>query len=65
MFIKGFAFRIGKDDVDVGSAGSNLDTDTFNLTYYQHSQIDDDTKLIDTVLGFGKLNSDILTVIDG
>tara|TARA_B100000941_G_C28487822_1_gene546051 strand:- start:545 stop:1858 length:1314 start_codon:yes stop_codon:yes gene_type:complete len=63
--IKGFAFRIGKDDVDVGSVGSNLDSDTFNLTYYSTSQIDDDTKLLDTVFGFGRLNSDILTVIDG
>ncbi len=63
--IKGFAVSVGKDDVDVGSAGSNLDTDTFNLTYYSTSQIDDDTKLLDTVFGFGRLNSDILTVIDG
>lgn len=63
--IKGFAFRLGKDDVDVGSAGSNLDTDTFNLTYYSTSQIDDDTKLLDTIFGIGRLNSDILTVIDG
>ena len=27
--IKGLAFRIGRDNVDVGTAGSNLDTDTY------------------------------------
>ena len=63
--IKGFALRFGKDNVDIGSAGSNLDTDTINLTYYSTSQIDNDTKLLDTVFGYGELNSDILTVIDG
>ncbi len=63
--IKGLALRLGKDDTDVGSAGSNLDTETFNLTYYSTSPIENDTKLLDTVLGFGRLNSDILTVLDG
>ncbi len=63
--IRGLAFRFGLNDIDVGSAGSNLDTETFNLTYYSTSPIENDTKLLDTVLGFGRLNSDILTVLDG
>ncbi|MDC1163030.1 autotransporter outer membrane beta-barrel domain-containing protein [Candidatus Pelagibacter sp.] len=63
--ISGLAFRFGKNDVDVGSAGSNLDTDTYNLTHYSSSPIEDDTKFIDTVFGAGILNSDILSVLDG
>ena len=63
--IRGLAFRFGKNDIDVGSAGSNLDTDTYNLTHYTSSPIEDDTKFIDTVFGVGILNSDILSVLDG
>ena len=63
--ISGLAFRFGKNDVDVGSAGSNLDTNTYNLTHYSSSPIEDDTKFIDTVFGAGILNSDILSVLDG
>ena len=63
--IRGLAFRFGKNDIDVGSAGSNLDTDTYNLTHYTSSPIEDDTKFIDTVIGVGALNSDILSVLDG
>ena len=63
--ISGLAFRFGKDDVEVGTAGSNLDTNTYNLTHYSSSPIEDDTKFIDTVFGVGVLNSDILSVLDG
>mgnify|MGYP001173659901 FL=1 len=63
--IRGLAFRFGKNDIDVGSAGSNLDTDTYNLTHYTSSPIEDDTKFIDTVFGVGTLRSDILLVLDG
>ncbi|QIZ21357.1 autotransporter outer membrane beta-barrel domain-containing protein [Candidatus Pelagibacter giovannonii] len=63
--ISGLAFRFGKNDIDVGSAGSNLDTNTYNLTHYSSSPIEDDTKFIDTVFGVGVLNSDILSVLDG
>ncbi|WP_440922603.1 autotransporter domain-containing protein [Candidatus Pelagibacter sp.] len=63
--IKGWAFRIGRNNVDVGTAGSNLDTDTYNITYYSTSPIKNDTKFLDSVIGFGKLNSDLLTVLEG
>jgi len=63
--IKGLAFRIGKNNVDVGTAGSNLNTDTYNITYYETSPIEGDTKFLDKIIGIGKLNSDLLTVIDG
>ena len=63
--IKGWAFRIGRNNVDVGTAGSNLDTDTYNITYYSTSPIKNDTKFLDSVIGFGKLSSDLLTVLEG
>ena len=63
--IKGLAFRFGKNDVDVGNAGSNLDTDTYNITYYDTTAIKDDTKFLDKIFGIGKLSSDLLTVLDG
>ena len=58
-------FRFGKNDVDVGSGGSNLDTDTYNLTHYTSSPIEEDTKFIDTIIGVGFLKSDVLSVLDG
>ena len=63
--IKGLAFRIGRNNVDVGTAGSNLDTDTYNITYYSTTQVENDTQFLDKIIGFGKLKSDLLTVIDG
>ncbi len=63
--ISGFAFRYGMDDVDVGSAGSNLDSNTYNITYYSTSPIENDTKFVDKIFGIGKIRSDILTVLDG
>ena len=63
--IRGLAFRFGKNDIDVGASGSNLDTDTYNLTHYTSSPIEDNTKFIDTIIGVGVLNSDILSVLDG
>ena len=63
--IKGLALRFGANDVDVGMGGSGIDTETFNLTYYSTTPIENDTKSEDIVIGFGKLDLDILTVLDG
>ena len=63
--LEGFAFRFGSDDVDVGIAGSNLGSNTYNITYYSTSPIKDDTKYLDKIFGIGKIRSDITTVIDG
>ena len=63
--IKGLAFRVGRNNVDVGTKGSNLDTDTYNITYYSTTPIEDDTKFLDTFIGIGRLKSDLLTVLDG
>ena len=63
--IRGLAFRIGRNDIDIGTEGSNLNTDTYNLTYYATAPIKDDTKFIDTIIGIGALKSDTLLVLDG
>ena len=63
--INGLAFRFGRDDVDVGNSGSHLDSNTFNLTYYNTSPVENETKFIDKIFGIGKLSSDIITVVDG
>ena len=62
--IQGLAFRVGRNNVDVGTGGSNLDTDTFNITYYSTTPIEDNTQFLDTFIGIGKLKSDLLTVLD-
>ena len=62
--IKGLALRLGKNLIEVGSNGSNLATDTFNITYYNSSSIKDTTRFLDTVFGYGKLNSKLFTVVD-
>ena len=63
--LEGFAFRFGSDDVDIGSDGSNLDSNTYNITYYSTSPIKDDTKYLDKIFGIGKIRSDILYAADG
>ena len=45
--LKGLAFRFGDDNVDVGNSGSRIDSNTYNITYYSTSPVQDDTKLID------------------
>ena len=52
--VKGLAFRIGSDNVDVGTKGSNLDANTYNITYYSTSPIENNTKYMDTIIGIGK-----------
>ncbi|MDA7562242.1 autotransporter outer membrane beta-barrel domain-containing protein [Candidatus Pelagibacter sp.] len=63
--IKGLAVRLGNNNLDVGMGGSNIDTDTFNVTYYSTTPLENDTKSEDIVIGFGNLKYDILTVLDG
>ena len=62
--VKGLAFRIGSDNVDVGTKGSNLDANTYNITYYSTSPIENNTKYMDTIIGIGKIRSKILTVVN-
>ena len=63
--LRGLAFSVGRNNVDVGTKGSNVDADTYNLTYYSTSPMKDNEKFVDTIIGIGKIHSDILTVLDG
>ena len=63
--LRGIAFSVGRNNVDVGTKGSNLDADTYNLTYYRTSPMENNEKFVDTIIGIGKIYSDILTVLDG
>jgi len=63
--IDGLAFRFGRDDVDVGNSGSHLDSNTFNVTYYNTSPLENETKFVDKIFGIGKLSSKIINVVDG
>ena len=54
----GLAFRAAQDDVDVGTIGNSIDMDAYSLTLYG-STSKDDTKFIDSLLGFSNLRTDI------
>jgi len=62
--IQGVAFRYGKDEVDVGSEGSNVDMDAYNVMLY-YSVPKTETKYLDTIIGVGRLRTDITTAYDG
>jgi len=63
--IIGWALRYGNDHTKVGYNGSNMNADTFNLTLYNTRPSSIDNKYIDTIFGIGKLNLDILNLLDG
>ena len=56
--ILGLALRIGKDNVDVGSLGNALDTDTYSLSLYGTIPYDDKT-YIDGTLGISLLDMNL------
>ena len=63
--LRGLAFSVGRNNVDVGNMGSKVDADSYNLTYYRTSPMKDNEKFVDTIIGVGRFHSDILTVLDG
>ena len=63
--IIGWALRYGNDHTKVGYNGSNMNADTFNLTLYNTRPSSIDNKYIDTIFGIGKINLDILNLLDG
>ena len=62
--IQGVAFRYGKDEAEVGSEGSNVDMDAYNVMLY-YSVPKTETKYLDTIIGVGRLRTDIKTAYDG
>jgi|AACY02.1.fsa_nt_gi hypothetical protein len=63
--IKGLAFRFSQNDVKVGTAGSKLDANTYNLTYYSTAPVKDDRRFLDTIIGVGALKYNISSILDG
>ena len=53
----GYALRFGRDDVDVGTSGTSLDTEAYSLSLYGTFP-HDETKFIDSVLGVSSLKTD-------
>ena len=53
----GFAFRVGHDNVDIGTADTNLKTDMFSLSTYATLPFNNNT-FIDTHIGIGGLKID-------
>ncbi len=53
----GYAFRYGRDEVDVGSFGTILDTDSVSLSLYGTFPHDDE-RFIEGILGVSKLKTD-------
>ena len=53
----GYAFRYGRDEVDVGSFGTTLDTDSVSLSLYGTFPHDDE-RFVEGILGVSKLKTD-------
>ena len=60
--LEGMAFRFGIDNVDVGSKGSKIDSQTYNFTYYRNFQRDNKS-FLDTIIGIGLIESDITSIL--
>jgi len=53
----GYALRFGRDEVEVGTSGTSLDTNAYSLSLYGTFP-HEDTKFIDSVLGISSLKTD-------
>jgi hypothetical protein len=57
--VHGFALRFGRDDVDVGSSGTSLDTDSYSLSIYRTRSYNEKT-FLDSLLGISTLKTDLI-----
>jgi len=57
--VHGFALRFGRDDVDVGSSGTSLDTDSYSLSIYRTHSYNEKT-FFDSLLGISILKTDLI-----
>jgi surface protein len=57
--VHGFALRFGRDDVDVGSSGTSLDTDSYSLSIYRTRSYSERT-FLDSLLGISTLKTDLI-----
>ena len=61
--LEGIALRFGVDNLDVGSNGSEIDSQTYNFTYYRTFQRDNNKSFLDTIIGIGLIESDITSKV--
>jgi surface protein len=61
--VLGFAIQYGKSDTDVGSSGTNVDSENINVSVYRTRSLDNDN-FIEGIIGVGVIESD-LTRISG
>ena len=57
----GFAIQYGKSDTDIGSSGTNVDSENINLSVYQTRPLNDDN-FIEGMFGVGLIESDLVRV---
>ena len=60
----GYVFQYTNDNVDIGSNGTNLNTDSYGLALYE-TKLRDDQFFTDSVIGLSLLNIDHQRVING
>jgi uncharacterized protein with beta-barrel porin domain len=57
----GFVIQYGKSDTDVGSSGTNVDSENINLSIYRTRPLNDDN-FIEGMFGFGLIESDLVRI---
>ena len=57
----GFAIQYGKSDTDVGSNGTNIDSENINLSVYRTRPLNDDN-FIEGMFGVGLIESDLVRI---
>ncbi|MDA8932694.1 BspA family leucine-rich repeat surface protein [Candidatus Pelagibacter ubique] len=57
----GFAIQYGKNDTDVGSSGTNVDSENINVSIYRTRPLDNDN-FIEGIIGVGLIESDLTRV---
>ena len=57
----GFAIQYGKSDTDIGSSGTNVDSENINVSIYRTRPLNDDN-FIEGMFGFGLIESDLVRV---
>jgi uncharacterized protein with beta-barrel porin domain len=57
----GFAIQYGKSDTDVGSSGTNVDSENINLSIYRTRPLDNDN-FIEGMFGIGLIENDLVRI---
>ena len=57
----GFAVQYGKSDTDVGSSGTNVDSENINLSIYRTRPLNDDN-FIEGMFGIGLIENDLVRI---